>query len=69
MKHIECPDSRCGQLLFPAVEGFPDATYTEICPFCWATYSYRVVNGKAEPWESPKGTNQAFNGVGKPGGK
>ena len=66
MKPIICP--HCQEQLFPESNGWPDATYTETCPYCFGEYSYRVVDGKVLPWKAPKNTNQTYNGAGKPGG-
>ena len=65
---LECPS--CDVLIFPMRESpdFPDATYTETCPYCFEEYSYVVKDGKVSLWEPPKNVTQMYNGAGKPGG-
>ena len=64
-----CP--KCEQLLFPMRESpeFPDATYTETCPYCFEEYSYTLESGKVSLWEPPKNTSQSYKGKGTAGGK
>ena len=65
---LDCPG--CGEFLSPLKEAkdFPDATYTETCPYCYKDYSDIVKDGKVSLWEAPKNTSQKYNGTGKPGG-
>ncbi len=54
MNKILCPNSTCGEQLFPEVDGWDDSVYTETCPFCFGEFFYNVIDGIAYPWEPPE---------------
>jgi len=69
MNKILCPDSTCGEQQFPEVYEWVDGTHTKTCPYCLGEFSYKIIDGKAYPWEPPQNVRQEYKGTGTAGGK